>query len=105
VAFGLLLQGLDDDGLVDPLGASDGIDDGVQGSHTQGSVLGDRNAMVSRRVRLEDHVASSLVDAAVAKALTEVANELGPGDVAGHLYAVASTSSRTRCSRSVRGFG
>jgi len=68
-------------------------------------MIGNRNAMPTRTVALNDDVTSDLMDLAVPEVPTQQFRKRGAADVTRQLHATAKTSSRTRCSRILFGFG
>ena len=76
---------------------------GVESADTQGLVIRDRDAMMRRRIGLNNDVTAGLVDLPIRQVLAESRNEGSAVEIARDLHAVASSSSRTKWSRMILG--
>ena len=80
------------------------IEDSVESAQPKWRMIGDGQPMVDRLLRLQDYVASFLVQPHVPVVLAEDFNQFCAAQVAGQFHAQDTTSSRTTWSRIAVGF-
>jgi molybdenum cofactor synthesis domain-containing protein len=105
VVFYKQLQSPQDVFPIHALRRRDGTQDAIQSPEPQRVMVWHRQAMMPRRLDLEDDMAAFLVDLPVAEMLAQRSGQVRPGEVPRQLHAQAKTSSRTKCSRIPAGLG
>src|SRR5579859_5456654 len=82
-----------------------GAENGIQCADTQRAMIGNGQAMVTRGVCFQNHVAAFLMNPAVAMIFAEQFNQLRTAQITGEFHAPVRSSSRTKCSRTAAGLG
>ena len=78
---------------------------GVESTDAQRVVVGNRQPVMTRGIRFQNHMAAFLIDPAVAVMFAEQLDLLRAAQIAREFHAPARSSSRTRCSRTAAGLG